>query len=253
MCRRKIAHGKVGGVTNATCHIGIYFRAARVDLTSSLGKRLDKRRPRRYLRSVLKMAVGGHRCGTLSPALASALVIGTHVKEVRAGVVLNSGLLGIKTNGGLLRLPRVKTLFGGDMWVIRVLTPSEVLACWDVPEKLGQLTKTDDGKRSLMRVMFTPIKIRQAILEDLFPFMPGLLGKENGQVGLLEKKLVVLPRGPRLQTITVAEEHEIIKDESNPPTNLLIEQSKAACKEEGGMDLTTERKPQWRTYLWVPQ
>jgi hypothetical protein len=32
------------------------------------------------------------------------------------------------------------------MWVMRPLTPSEVISCWDVPEKLGQLIDTADGK-----------------------------------------------------------------------------------------------------------
>jgi hypothetical protein len=135
LCRRKkIPHGKVGGVTSSIYYIGIYFRSTNVDVTSALSGQITPIRPRRDLRAVLKMAVGGHRCGTPTPAQVYGSSIGTDVKEVRAGVVLSSGILGVKTNGGLLRLPRVKTLFGGNTWVIRALTPSKVLACWDVPK-----------------------------------------------------------------------------------------------------------------------
>jgi hypothetical protein len=103
--------------------------------------------PRRDLRAVLKMAVGGNRCGAPKKTQSSSSPIGQIVKEVRKGVILNNGLLEVKTRGTPLQLPRVKTLFGGNMWVIRALTPIEVLSCWDVPEKIGQLLETNEQKR----------------------------------------------------------------------------------------------------------
>jgi hypothetical protein len=135
LCQQKVPHGHVGGVTNLLGHIGLYFRSKHVDVQATLVSASRPSRPRRDPRSVLKLAVGGHRCGAPSfPAQKSSVLVGEEVVEVRPGAVLNSGLLGIKTDGGLLRLPRVKTLFGGGVWAIRKLTPSEVLAFWDVPE-----------------------------------------------------------------------------------------------------------------------
>lgn len=90
---------------------------------------------------------------------------------MRNGAVLSSGLLEVKTNGRILKLPRMKTVFGGEMWVVRALTPGEVLACWDVPEKLGQLAKTNELKGLIMREMFTPLKICQTVLEEISPVL----------------------------------------------------------------------------------
>jgi hypothetical protein len=75
----------------------------------------------------LKMAIGGKRCGTPEEAWHLCLPVGELVKEVRPGVVMSSGLLQVRTCSGSTRLPRVKTVFGGDMWVIRSLTPVEAV------------------------------------------------------------------------------------------------------------------------------
>jgi hypothetical protein len=72
---------------------------------------------------------------------------GNEVKTVRPGVMFNCGLLNVEANRGLLRLPRVKTVFGGNLWVIRSLAPSEILSCWDVTERLGQLIGADNGRK----------------------------------------------------------------------------------------------------------
>jgi hypothetical protein len=163
LTRRRIPHVRVGGVTNIIGHIGIYCRSDNVEPAAIMTKGAESARPRRDLQSVLKMAVmGGHRCQSPSSSRYLAGSIGQDVKEVRTGIVLNCGLLGVKTNGELLCLPRVKNLFGGDMWVIRALTPAEVLVCWGVPEKLGHLTRTEEAKRESTRGIFTPIKIWQS-------------------------------------------------------------------------------------------
>jgi hypothetical protein len=65
------------------------------------------------------------------------------------------------------------------MWVIRNLTPGEVLACWDVPKKCGPLGGSDDVKRALMGDIFTPLKIRQSVLEDIKPVSDKLLSTED--------------------------------------------------------------------------
>jgi hypothetical protein len=93
--------------------------------------------------------------------------VGEAVQLVRPGVMMNSGLLG------------VKTLHCSNMWVIRPLTPSEVIACWDVPKKLGRLFETKDDRISLMKEMFGPLKIQQLALEDLRPFMSKFLESES--------------------------------------------------------------------------
>jgi hypothetical protein len=85
------------------------------------------------------------------------------------GVVLSSGVLGVKEGGGCRRLPRVKTLFGGNMWAIRPQTSSEVLSCWDIPEKLGVLAGTDERMKDVFEDLVTPMKIRQSVLESLEP------------------------------------------------------------------------------------
>jgi hypothetical protein len=136
---------------------------------------------------------------------------------------MNNGLLEVSTSSGSLRLPRVKTLFGGEMWVIRPLSPSEVIACWDVPEKLGRLLDTEDDRIALMRGMFTPLKIRQAVLEEVNPMMTRLLKPENGKEAGKSKAPLVIKRGPVLNLTTPEEERAVFQDQSDPPMNLLIE------------------------------
>jgi hypothetical protein len=64
LSRRKISHARVGGVTDVVEHLGVYFRCDHVNVTKVLSSwNKGTLRPRRDLRSVLKMAVGGSRCG----------------------------------------------------------------------------------------------------------------------------------------------------------------------------------------------
>jgi hypothetical protein len=229
LSKRKIPHGAVGGVTDVVGQIGIYFRNECVDVNAALGSFSDGSRPRRDLWSVFKMAVPGQRCGKPQDAIQATAKAGQKVVQVRPGVVLNIGLLGVKTNGGLLRLPRIKTLFGGDMWVIRTLTPVEVLSCWGLPEKLGHLAKTDEGKRKIMKGMFTPIKIWQAVLENLAPIMSELLSlhkKDDNVQTTSEPMKGEARRGPWLNIMSAEEEREIILDGTDPPNNDFIENSK---------------------------
>jgi hypothetical protein len=160
LLRRKISHSQVGGVTNAFGKIGIYFRDKGGEVEAALELVSCAKYPRRDLRSILKIAVDGHRCGPPSESLATTSATGQVAKHVRPGVVMSSGLLDVKVSGNCLRLSRVKTLFGGNMWVIRPLTTPEVLSCWDIPEKLGVLGGTDDNLKSILRDLTTPMKIR---------------------------------------------------------------------------------------------
>jgi hypothetical protein len=157
---KAIRHNMVGRVTDITTHIGIYFRCNQSDVVSALGaSRSSAHLKRRWLSMAgdadpQEQRLTSHR-------------VGEAVQLVRPGVMMNSGLLG------------VKTLHCSNMWVIRPLTPSEVIACWDVPKKLGRLFETKDDRISLMKEMFGPLKIRQLALEDLRPFMSKFLESES--------------------------------------------------------------------------
>jgi hypothetical protein len=65
---------------------------------------------------------------------------------------------------GKIKLPKVRTLFGGNIWVGRELTTSEFLAAWDVPEKLGSQSGSDEGRHELMNEPFTPLKFVRRFL-----------------------------------------------------------------------------------------
>jgi hypothetical protein len=202
--QRSVPHGQVGGVTNYVGHVGIYYRSNPASV-KSIRESLSKvtARPRRDLRSVLKMAIGGNRCGSPAESKPVSGPMGQSVKTVRPGVIMNCGLLEVKTKYGALRLPRVKTPFGGDMWVIRPLTAGETLGCWDVPEKLGLLMDTDSERRLLMEGMFTPLKIRQSVLEGIVPVtMKDILnstGRKAGVAGYKSTSMGPVKRGPTLQ------------------------------------------------------
>jgi hypothetical protein len=136
---------------------------------------------------------------------------------------MNSGLLRVNSVSGSMRLPRLKTHFGGDTWVIRSLTPAEALSCWDVPEKLGQLAGTDEAKRMLMKDMFTPLKSRQMVLEDLIPLLPKLIQLSSEGLSQGVRPFSMPKRGPTLHLTKPEDEKLIFRDKSDPPVNLLIE------------------------------
>ena len=164
LSRKAIHHDKVDGVTDVSTFIGIYFRCNQSEVVKGLGASKSSAYLKRDIRSILKMAIRGRRCGSPRATPRSDHHVGGAVKTVRPGVIMNSGLLAVTTLAGSIRLPKVKTLFGGDMWVIQSLTPSEVIACWDVPEKLVRLFETDGDRISLMKEMFVPLKIRHSAL-----------------------------------------------------------------------------------------
>jgi hypothetical protein len=271
LSRRNVPHGQVGGVTNCVGHIGIYFRCDHEDVKATCEAVANgSARPRRDLRSVLKMAIGGNRCGSPNEVNHPARSVGQSVKTVRPGVVMNCGLLEVKTKAGTIRLPRVKTPFGGDMWVIRPLTAGKTLGCWDVPERLGLLADTNDERRSLMEGMFTPLKIRQAVLEEIGPMMKNLLNsakKKIRLVGSQNAELGPIKRGPTMKITTPEEEWAIIHDQSDPPVNDLIEPTKklnvsGSSKEASGLkssnpsiavkdDKAPIKTESWDKYLYL--
>jgi hypothetical protein len=184
----------------------------------------------------MKMVIGGSRCGPPKEAKQPDLLIGDSVKKVRHGVVLNSGLLGVITDGGILRLPRIKTIFGGNLWVIRSLTPVELLSCWDVPEKLGQLLETEREKLEVMKEVFTPLKIRQSVLEDVRTLMPQLLKNQSNEKEQEKGWYCGERRGARLAITSPEEEKAIFQDKSELPFNDLIEKVERLDLSKGGSD-----------------
>jgi hypothetical protein len=89
---------------------------------------------------------------------------------------------------------------------IRPLTPGEVLACWDVPEKLGQLGGSEDVKRALMGDIFTPLKIRKNALEDIKHLSNKLLSAKDVMPQERNAGLDEGVRGPSLKFLRQEEE-----------------------------------------------
>jgi hypothetical protein len=127
------------------------------------------------------------------------------------------------------------------MWVIRSINPAEVVSCWDAPEKVGHLAKTNDGKKEVMLGMFTPIKVLQAVLEGLGPVVSELMTAKNGTVSQQSEDEGPQRRGPTLLITAPEEERAIFRDESDPPVNSLIKglkglsvEGKATTKADAG-------------------
>jgi hypothetical protein len=154
--RRPVSHREAGGVTNLSIHLGVYYRSRveKVTIDPSCHKivlprsKTRSNQPNRDLRSVLKVAIQGRSCrapGHKHGQEGSPHEVGTKVIEARPGVVESAGLLRVELSAGRVRLLRVRTWFGGNVWVIRSLTLSELVSAWDVPEKLGKLVGSDEG------------------------------------------------------------------------------------------------------------
>jgi hypothetical protein len=95
--------------------------------------------------------------------------------QVRPGVGVKHSLLGVKTNGGLICL---QCCLVEITWVIR--RSRRLKCCLLGCAEDNNLASTEDGKREIMKGMFTPIKIR---CEDLAPVMSELLSlKKEGSV-----------------------------------------------------------------------
>ena len=69
---------------------------------------------------------------------------------------MSSGLLEVRSSSDSLRLLKVRTLFGGQTWVIRPLASSEVTPRWSVPEKLGRLLRSEAERIPLMKEVLNP-------------------------------------------------------------------------------------------------
>jgi hypothetical protein len=182
------------------------------------------------------------------------------VIEVMPGVVDSSGLLRVELSAGRVRLPRVRAWFGGNVWVIRSLTLSELVSAWDVPEKLGKLIGSDEGRMDLMKKPFTPLKIRQTVLEEVKSVYSYLTEDDGSSLDLgLGRKLAVeesnsARRGLSLKLTTPEEEREIFCDKFDTPRNELIW---PLSKEERAISKATKddkapiKTEVWDTFLYL--
>jgi hypothetical protein len=147
---------------------------------------------------------------------------------------------------------------------IRPLTSSELVAAWDVPENLGKLIGTDEGRLDLMTEPFTPLKVRQAVLEEVSSFFGDLM---NSGEDLVSKDSAVPTtleagrlrglsdsRGPTLQLTTPEEEREIFHDKSDVLRNELLwpltkeEQSISKATKDDKAPIKTET---WDKFLFL--
>ena len=87
--------------------------------------------------------------------------------EVRRGLIDSWHLIKVGLLAEQVRLTQVRAWFCGKIWVAPPLTLSEIVSAWDIPEKLGKLAGSDEGREVLMAEPFAPLKIRQAVLEEV--------------------------------------------------------------------------------------
>jgi hypothetical protein len=136
--RWHILHHEVCGVTNLEGKLGVCYHAktpgcltrSEIDLFRVCPKgKMKSNQPRRDFRSVLKMAIEGSSARPpvkkARQAGAGVHVVGNEVLEVKPGLVASLGLLKMSLTASEIALLRVRTLFGGNVWVARHLTPSE--------------------------------------------------------------------------------------------------------------------------------
>jgi hypothetical protein len=142
----------------------------------------------------------------------------------------------------------------GNVWVIRSLTSSELVSAWDVPEKLGKLVGSDEGRLELMKEPFTPLKIRQAVLEEVKSVYSYLTEEDGSRFDSgLDKKVGAKKtdsalRGLSLKLTTPEEEREIFCDKSDTLRNELI---CPLSKEERAISKATkDDKAPIKTEVW---
>lgn len=239
---RSVSHQEVGGVTDLNIRVGVYYRGlygqnvgGRPERSVCPRTKTRSNQPNRDLRSVLKVAVQGRSCKPPESGageFGKSHTVGTKVLEVRPGLIDSCGLLKVGLIAGRVRLPRVRAWFGGKIWVARSLTSSEIVSAWDVPEKLGMLAGSDEGRSALMSEPFTPLKIRQAVLEEVGTVFLELTAPsvkqawtqriQSGDLSPETQRPVGSVRGPLLQVTTPKEERDIFQDKTAVPRNVLL-------------------------------
>jgi hypothetical protein len=90
----------------------------------------------------------------------------SRVMYLRANLISSCGLFPASSCKGSV-IPRVHTELGGDWWVEREVSLSELLAMWDAPEPLEMLLLSEKERRSLLKFSKVPLKVMEHVIDSL--------------------------------------------------------------------------------------
>jgi hypothetical protein len=85
---------------------------------------------------------------------------------IRANLISSCRLFPVSGGKGSV-IPWVHTELGGDWWVEREVSASELLAMWDVPEPLVMTLSSDKERRSLLKSCEVPHKVMEHVVDSL--------------------------------------------------------------------------------------
>jgi hypothetical protein len=162
--RFPLEHAQVGGVTNFVGQTLVFKRNQNASKQSDLVLNDASTLPRRHLQFVLKSGSPGRWRVKPSPMPRGAV---SRVMYIRAHLISSCGLFPASGGKGLV-IPRVHTELGGDWWVEREVSASDLLAMWDVPEPLVTTLSSDKERRSLLESCEVPLKVMEKMLWTVF-------------------------------------------------------------------------------------
>lgn len=158
----QVGHVSVGGVTDA---VGRFLVLRRTKFGQGTGQELRVTdRPGRDAREVLKMARPGVKA--TGPVSLPFQAVGV-TNFVEPGVMCCAGVIPYPKGKKCFRqfAPRVRTKYGGRIWVKRKFEAKELLAAADVPEKLVHLSASHYDLNKIVDALDFPIKMLQAVAE----------------------------------------------------------------------------------------
>jgi hypothetical protein len=156
----QVGHVSVGGVTDA---VGRFLVLRRTKFGQGTGQELRVTdRPGRDAREVLKMARPGVKA--TGPVSLPFQAVGV-TNLVEPGVM--AGVIPYPKGKKCFRqfAPRVRTKYGGRIWVKRKFEAKELLAAANVPEKLVHLSASHYDLNKIVDALDFPIKMLQAVAE----------------------------------------------------------------------------------------
>ena len=219
-----VSHQSQGGTSNGNYRAFVYERVmSKAREVIPLGVR-----PAQDLRSVMKMAQSGGRPDS-APGGPIPRETGKSVVRLRPGVVANWGLYDVKSSVP----PRVKTLFGGDYWVTRGLTPMERATVYDVPEKLSRKL-AEKELSSFVRMAPGPVKCLQGLVDTLREVGSVTISKAlEGEAKRLREEIDAdVVGGKRLKTESVEEVVGPIRRHAMPLVETVEEEEADEIAEE---------------------
>lgn len=160
--RVSVSHARQGGVSNFEYKASVYEKISGDSTIRGTAKTISPvDKPRQDLRAILKPAKPGRPISI--PPLPLPEEPGTGVMYTGKGVLACWGLYNLRETPR----PKVITRYGGDVWVVRGLTPLEEATVWDLPEKLSKWFIEPMGLVSFVRTAPCPVKCLQGILETV--------------------------------------------------------------------------------------